>query len=126
MPLDVKPSMPLSGNDIIIEYFKCIDNKDVDGALELFDYDAVVHEPFSNVGDGLRGRRAIEPFIRVAMMASSNFKRIIEIEKETGKKNKIIALVTFEKGDKTKGKFIFEFIGNSSSQKKIKSLHIKF
>jgi len=120
--------MPLSGKDIVMRYFSCIDGKDVDGALELFDNDAVVYEPFSNVGEGLKGKSAIQPFLKVAMMANSNFKRSIEIQKPSSKDDKIMALVTFEKGDRMKGRFTFEFSSGDDqlSEKKIKSLHIKF
>jgi hypothetical protein len=127
MPQNVKEPVSLSGNDIILQYFKCIDNKDLEGALDLFDFDAVIYEPFSNISKGLKGRSAIEPFLKVAMMASNNLKRVIEIEKTPVSKDKITALVTFEKGDKTRGKFTFEFThDNSQRQKKIRSLHIVF
>ena len=119
--------MPLSGKDIIVRYFCCIDGKDIDGALELFDNDAVVYEPFSNVGEGLKGKSAIEPFLKVAMMANSNLKRSIEIQKPWDN-DRITALVTFEKGDRMKGRFTFEFSSGNDQlgEKKIKSLHIKF
>jgi hypothetical protein len=117
----------MSGNDIIKQYFKCIDNKDVYGALELFDFEAVVYEPFSNIRDGLKGRSAIEPFLKVAMMANSNFKRVIRIESDPIAKDKITALVTFERGDKTNGRFTFEFTPDGSqAEKKILSLRIVF
>jgi hypothetical protein len=102
-----------------------LDSKDLDGILELFDYDAVVYEPFSNITEGLKGRSSIEPFLKVAMMANSNLQRIIKIEKPS-KPNKITALVTFEKGDKVKSKFTFEFQDDQANGIKIKSLHIKF
>jgi hypothetical protein len=127
MPQNVREPLPGSGNDIIMQYFKCIDKRDLEGALELFDYDAIIYEPFSNITDGLRGRLAIEPFLKVAMMANSNFKRIIEIEKNPTKKDTITALITFEKGDRTKGRFTFEFTsGEPGKGKKIKSLQIAF
>jgi hypothetical protein len=127
LPLNVKERVPLSGNDIIVEYFKCIDKKDVEGALELFDFDAVVFEPFSNIGDGLKGKRAIEPFLKVAMMASTNFKRVIDFEDSLENDNRITALVTFERGDKTSGRFTFEFTPNGPQrEKKIRALHIEF
>ena len=125
MSLKAKVRVPQTGNEIILQYFKCIEDKDLEGALELFDYDAVIFEPFSNVRDGLRGKSAIEPFLKVAMMANSNFKREIKI-KAAGKTDRLTALVTFERGDKIDGKFAFEFSDGSGDGKKIKSLHIKF
>ena len=93
--------------------------------VDLFDYDAVVYEPFSNIKGGLKGKSSIEPFLKVAMMASSNLSRTIQIEKPI-RSDRATAIVTFEKGDKVKGKFDFEFQIDSSGAKKIKSLRIKF
>jgi len=120
--------MPLTGEEMVQQYFKCIDTKDLGGILDLFDYDAVVYEPFSNITGGLKGRSSIEPFLKVAMMANSSLQRTIKFEKPSGKAdpNKITALVTFEKGDKVKGRFTFEFEDEPAGRKKIKSLNIEF
>jgi ketosteroid isomerase-like protein len=122
-----KESRPLAGEEIVARYFRYMDNKDLDGILDLFDYDAVVYEPFSKVEE-LHGRSAIEPFFKVAMMANSDLRRTIKIEKtkKADNNNEITALTTFEKGDKVKGRFTFEFIEDDSGEKRIKSLHIKF
>lgn len=117
--------MPLTGEQIVARYFRCMDSKDLDAMLDLFDYDAIVYEPFSNITGGLKGRSSIEPFLKVAMMANSNLQRTIKIDKPS-KSNKITALVTFEKGDKVKSKLTFEFEDDEASGKKIKSLHIEF
>ena len=106
-------------------YFRFMDKKDLDAMLELFDYDAVVYEPFSNITEGLKGRSSIEPFLKVAILANNNLQRTIKIEKPS-KPNEITALVTFEKGDKVKSKLTFEFEDDGASGKKIKSLHIEF
>jgi ketosteroid isomerase-like protein len=120
-----KESLPLTGEQIVARYFRCIDNKDLDAMLELFDYDAVVYEPFSNITEGLRGRSSIEPFLKVAIMAGNNLQRTTKIEKQS-KPNEITALVTFEKGDKVKSKLTFEVEDDEVRGKKIKSLHIEF
>lgn len=121
-----KESRPLTGEEIVARYFRYMDSKDLDGILDLFDYDAVVYEPFSKVG-GLHGRSAIEPFLKVAMMANSELRRTVKIEKtKKANNNEITALITFEKGEKVKGRFTFEFIEDDSWEKRIKSLHIKF
>ncbi len=117
--------MPFTGEQIVARYFRCIDSKDLDGMLDLFDYDAMVYEPFSNITGGLKGRSSIEPFLKVAMMANSNLRRTIKIEKPS-KPNKITALVTYEKGDKVTSKLTFEFEDDEAGGKKIKSLHIEF
>jgi ketosteroid isomerase-like protein len=127
-----KESRPLTGEELVVRYFKYIDSKDLDGILDLFDYDAIVYEPFSKVGGGLHGRSAIEPFLKVAMMANSELRRTVKIEKtkriNNDNDNEITASITFEKGEKVKGRFTFEFTdgGDSSRDKKIKSLHIEF
>jgi hypothetical protein len=120
-----RESLPITGERMVARYFRCMDSKDLAGILELFDYDAVVYEPFSNITRGLKGRSSIEPFLKVAMMANSNLQRAIRIEKPS-KSNEITALITFEKGDKVKSKFTFEFEDDEVSGKKIKSLHIEF
>jgi hypothetical protein len=124
-----KESRPLTGEEIVARYFRYIDSKDLDGILDLFDYDAVVYEPFSKVGGGLHGRSATEPFLKVAMMANSELRRTVKIEKTkkaNNNNNRITALITFEKGEKVKGRFTFEFIEDDSGEKRIKSLHIEF
>src|SRR5207237_10444011 len=97
--------MPLKGEEVVYQYFRCIDGKDLSGILDLFDYEAVINEPFSNITGGLKGRSSIEPFLKVAMMANSNLKRTIMIEKPSKPDpNKIKAHITFEKRDKLKRK----------------------
>jgi hypothetical protein len=120
-----RESVPLTGEQLVARYFKCIDSKDLDGLLELFDHDAEVYEPFSNITGGLKGKSSIESFLKVAMMANSNLQRRVKIE-NTSKPNSIKAQITFEKGDKVKGIFTFEFEGDTCSGKKIKSLRIEF
>jgi ketosteroid isomerase-like protein len=125
LKMKTKESIPLTGDQIVARYFRCLDNKDIDSMLELFDYDAELYEPFSNITGGLKGRSSIEPFFKVAMMANSNLIRTIKIEK-TSKPNTITALVTYEKGDKVKSRFTFQFEDNEDGRKKIKSLQIEF
>jgi len=121
-----KESRPLIGEEIVARYFRYIDSKDLDGLIDLFDYDAVVYEPFSKVGR-LHGRSAIEPFLKVAMMANSELRRTVKIEKtKRTNNNNITALITFEKGEKVKGRFMFEFTEDDLGEKRIKSLHIEF
>jgi ketosteroid isomerase-like protein len=122
-----KESRPLTGEEIVARYFRYMEDKDLDGILDLFDYDAVVYEPFSKVEE-LHGRSAIEPFFKVAMMANNELRRTIKIEKtkKVNNNNEITALTTFEKGDKVKGRFTFEFIEDDSGEKRVKSLHIEF
>jgi hypothetical protein len=110
---------------VVFQYFRHIERKDLESLLALFEYDAVVYEPFSKTA-ALEGKASIEPFLKVAIMANTSLKRTIEIEKQDSgnvNPNRVIALITFEKGDKVKGRFTFEF---NPETKKIKFLRIEF
>lgn len=130
MRAKAKQSPNMSNEDAVHRYFWCIENKDIEGLLDLFDDDAILYEPFSKE-QGLRGHFAIEPFLKVALMANSNLKRRIVIEKaDRAKKdlNTVKAHITFEKGDSVSSVFTFEFLprNQQDSPAKIKRLTIKF
>lgn len=114
-----------SSEGLVFQFFKCIEKKEMEGLLNLFDNDAIVYEPFSRV-EGLHGISAIEPFLRVAMMANSNMRRKIELERHSSDASRVTALVTFERGDRARGRFTFEFDPKDPARQKIKSLHIEF
>jgi len=123
------------GEAIIYEYFRSIKNKDINKLIRLFADDAIIYEPFSKAGDtnGLQGRTAIESFLNIAIMANSGLNHQIEIIKSDPKvrsnTDQITANVTFERGEKVKVKFVFEFSPESlnfNKQKKIQSLRIEF
>lgn len=103
-----------TGSEVVRKFFKLIDSgRDVGDLLDLFEYDAVVKEPFSKHSSssssaGLRGRSEIEPFLKVALMASSDMRRKIRLEERQDGQNVVSALVTFEKGDRMRGRFVFE------------------
>jgi len=111
----------LSSEDIVRRYFKLIDSRDLDSLVDMFDYDAVVKEPFSKAAE-LKGRSEISAFLKVALMANANMRRKLEL-KANDKAGKVRALVTFEKGDKLKGQFTFEI---DAATKKIRALNIEF
>ena len=125
MRIREKGRRPHTQEEIVRTYFECVENKDLDNLLSLFDYDAVIHEPFSNVKGGLSGLSAIEPFLKVAMMANSKMHRTIKIEKPT-KAGRLVSIVTFEKGEKVKGRFTFDLKDQPDGEKKIKMLRIEF
>ncbi|WP_337863699.1 hypothetical protein [Nitrososphaera sp.] len=131
-------SQPRTVEDVVRRFFKLIDSKDLAGLLDLFEYDATVREPFSR-SEVLRGRSEIEPFLKVVLMANSDMRRRIQLDPHQlreGHRNgggsgdddgdedsKATATVTFEKGDKVRGRFAFVLNPHS---KKIRSLTIQF
>jgi hypothetical protein len=150
-----KKKFVYNNEDIVIEYFKLIKNKDMESLMELFAPDAIVYEPFSKITEGLKGKRAIESFLRVAVMANDTLQQQIVLEKEvnlnklestykdgssnkTGNNNStnvITALVKFEKGDSVRARFTFELASDNSGNddaithqkyNRIKTLYIQF
>lgn len=137
----------LTNKDIILQYFRLLQTKDIDGLKNLFWHDAIVYEPFSKMEQGLRGWSQIEPFMKVAIMANESLSSKIVVEdpgplKDTDSEDKpnnnnanknsdiVEALVTFQKDEAIEAKFRFELssqtnIVDSSKQKKIKALHIQ-
>ena len=127
--IDVPSFAVLSNREMVNEYFRRVTEKDVRGLLQLFDEDAVVFEPFSNIKGGLVGRTMIENFLKVVVMANEGFKRTIRFVDEL--EDRVTAIVTFERGDSVTGKFEFSFIIRSNSEgvqvsKKIGNLRIEF
>jgi ketosteroid isomerase-like protein len=119
----------LSNREMVNEYFRLVTEKDIRGLLQLFDEDAVVFEPFSNIKGGLVGKAMIENFLKVVVMANAGFKRTIRFVDES--EDRVTAIVTFERGDSVTGKFAFSFIITSNSEgmqvcKKIGVLRIEF
>jgi hypothetical protein len=111
-----------SEEDMVRRFFALVESKNLDALLDLFDHDAVVNEPFSRAGI-LIGRFEIEPFLKIALMANTDLRREIKMEEVANSKDKLSALVTFEKGGKVKGRFAFEL---DPASKKIRKLNIQF
>jgi len=103
----------LTNKEIVSQYFRLLQNKDIDGLKDLFWSDATVYEPFSKLEHGLRGWSQIEPFLKVAIMANESLSNKIAFEESRRIKNKdlndeekntsdsnndiVEALVTFQK-----------------------------
>lgn len=137
----------LTNKEIISQYFRLLENKDIHGLKDLFWSDATVYEPFSKLEHGLRGWSQIEPFLKVAIMANESLSNKIAFEESSRIKNKdlkdeeknignsnndiVEALVTFQKDNVIKAKFRFELSNQAntvdeSERKKIKALDIQF
>lgn len=137
----------LTNKEIISQYFRLLEDKDIHGLKDLFWSDAIVYEPFSKLEHGLRGWSQIEPFLKVAIMANEYLSNKIAFEESSRIKNKdlkdeeknignsnndiVEALVTFQKDNVIKAKFRFELSNQAntvdeSERKKIKALDIQF
>jgi hypothetical protein len=139
----------LINKEIVAQYFRLIQSKDIEGLKDLFWLDAIVFESFSKLEEGLRGWSQIEPFMKVAIMANESLSYTIafkefddkdrknkyikdmQINKENNNNEVVESLVMFQKDGVVKAKFRFELSKSfnstsNSDQKKIKSLHIEF
>jgi hypothetical protein len=116
-------------NEIIVkEYFSRIKSRDIEGLLELFSDDAVIHEPFSRARR-LFGKTEIKPFLKSVIMANEGLQYEINIERQKNNHmNNFVALVIFHKGYAINSRFTFGFenTGRSNKNGKIKSLLIEF
>jgi hypothetical protein len=133
----------LVNKSIVYEYFKLMKDKNINRLLNLFADDAIIHESFSNIDGGLKGKSAIKPFLEISMMANEGMQQEIEFEKPTNTnhnhnnnnnnhndENQVTALVTFERGGRMQVRFTFELAAESDYnvkyRKKIQTLRIEF
>jgi hypothetical protein len=77
--------------DIVLRYFRLIEEKDMHKLLSLFTEDCRIYEPFSKghvssdnevIDKPLKGRSEIESFLHIVMMACDGLKREIRFESE--------------------------------------------
>ncbi len=110
--------------DVVFEYFRLIRNKNIEWLMDLFAPDAITYEPFSKLTGGLKGKLAIESFLKIVIMVSNIFQYRVFIEKNpeikdgvralqntgySNRGNKVVsALVVFKKGDSLNARFTFE------------------
>lgn len=110
--------MTVSNKQMVYDYFRLTDKKDLEGFLRLFSEDAIVFELFSKEEGGLKGKAAIQDFLQITIMASAGAERVIEFideyyegaKTEDIETNEITALVTFQGDGTIKGKFHFKFV----------------
>ena len=116
-------------NGIVVkEYFNLIKSRDIEGVLDLFSDDAVIHEPFSRARR-LFGKTEIKPFLKSVIMANEGLRYEINIERQKNNHtNNFVVLVIFRKGHEINSRFTFSFdnSGKSNIYGKIKSLLIEF
>lgn len=117
------------GHEIIVkEYFSRIKSGDIDGLLDLFSEDAVIHEPFSRARS-LFGKSEIKSFLQSVIMANEGLQYEIDIErKKTNQMDTYVVRVIFRKGHAINSRFTFTFEDTTkfNTSGKIKSLLIEF
>jgi hypothetical protein len=110
------------------EYFSRIKSGDIDGLLDLFSEDAVIHEPFSRARS-LFGKSEIKSFLQSVIMANEGLQYEIDIErKKTNQMDTYVVRVIFRKGHAINSRFTFTFEDTTkfNTSGKIKSLLIEF
>lgn len=113
---------------MIREYFSRIKSRDLEGLLDLFSDDAVIHEPFS-ITRTLYGKTEIMSFLKNVIMVNEGIQYEINIVRHEAKHtNNFVALVIFRKGYAINSRFTFCFenADGSNTNGKIKSLLIEF
>lgn len=108
----------VSNEQMVYDYFRLIDKKDLKGLLRLFAEDAIVFEPFSKEEGGLRSKESIQDFLHITIMVNAGTDRVIEFadgyrdggETEGKETDQITALVTFKGDGVLKGIFNFRFV----------------
>lgn len=93
----------LDNEDVLIQYFALLSGGKIDRLLELFTDDAVIYEPFSKAGE-LRGKEAIEDFLKIAAMIARGVKchHVVVINRnirDGQKKRSMSAICAFGAGD---------------------------
>ena len=108
---------------VVREYFRRIRSGDVEGILNLFSDDAVIHEPFSK-SKHLSGKSEIEPFLNSVIMANQGLDYGLKIEKEKQEDNTaLIANVIFRKEGSIRCRITFE-LENTKADKSVRRIRL--
>ena len=114
--------------DIVKNFFSLIEQRDIDGLVDLFDEDCVVYEPFSKE-NGLQ-KNNLKPFFQVLVNTNNDITREVSFLDKDNQFNEIETLVTFNKDGMLRAKFIFNIKHYSDDfgieLNKIETLHIDF
>ena len=101
----------LSEKNTIQNYFRAIRRKDINNLVDMFEDEAVIHEPFSKEVQ-LRDKLDFRPFFQVICMAIEELKHDLLIEEATDE-NGLSVLCTFQRGETVCARFNFQFGPNS-------------
>lgn len=108
---------------VVREYFKRIKSGDVQGTLNLFSDNAVVHEPFSK-SKYLSGKLEIEPFLSSVVMANQGLEYSLKIEKDNqGDNTAVIADVIFRKQGSIRCRITFQ-LENTRGDKSVSTIKL--
>jgi hypothetical protein len=108
---------------VVRDYFRRIRSGDVQGTLNLFSDNAVVHEPFSK-SKYLSGKSEIEPFLNSVVMANQGLDYGLKIEKDNqGDNTALIADVIFRKENTIRCRITFE-LENTKADKSVRTIKL--
>ena len=121
----------LPEKNTIQSYFRAIKRKDISNLVDMFEDEAVIHEPFSKEVQ-LRGKLDFRRFFQVICMAIEELKHDLLIEEDATDENGLSVLCTFQRGETVCARFSFQFGPNSRlntngvMKRKIQKLQIQF
>lgn len=114
--------------DIVKNFFSLIEQRDIDGLVDLFDENCVVYEPFSK--ENCLKKNNLKPFFQVLVNTNSDITREVSFFDKHNKVDEIETLVSFNKEGMLRAKFIFNIKRYSDDfgieMNKIETLHIDF
>src|SRR6266540_3150004 len=120
----------LPGKNTIYSYFRAIKEKDIDNLVDMFEDEAVIHEPFSNEAQ-LRDKRDFKSFFQIVCMANEELEHDLFFEDATDD-NGTSVLCTFQRGETICARFSFRFGPSTRTsskgiiERKIEKLQIQF
>lgn len=120
----------LPSKNTVYSYFRAIKEKDIDNLVDLFEDEAVIHEPFSKEAQ-LRDKRDFKSFFQIVCMTNEELEHDLFFEDATDD-NATSVLCTFQKGETVCARFSFRFGPNTRMnakgimERKIEKLQIQF
>jgi hypothetical protein len=120
----------LPSKNTVYSYFRAIKEKDIDNLVDMFEDDAVIHEPFSKETQ-LRDKRDFKSFFQIVCMANEELEHDLYFEEGTDD-NGISVLCTFKRRETVCARFSFRFSSSTRMnakgiiERKIEKLEIHF
>jgi hypothetical protein len=97
----------LPSKNTVYSYFRAIKEKDIDNLIDMFEDEAVIHEPFSKEAQ-LRDKRDFKSFFQIVCMVNEELEHELFFEDATDD-NRTSVLCTFQRGETVWGRFSFGF-----------------